>query len=61
MIDVLGKIEGFTAVLDLELAACHICCVVKFYLKIIQEQLVDLNKHVLVHPELMQVDSPFGF
>lgn len=59
MVDVFGEFKGFAAVLDLELAACHICCVVEFYLKIIEKQFIDLDKHVLVHSKLMQVDSPF--
>lgn len=60
MVDVFGEVEGLAAVLDLELAAGHICCVIEFYLKIVEKQLIDLAKHVLVHFKLMQVDAPFG-
>lgn len=59
MVNVFGEVKGFVVVLDLELAARHVCCVIEFYLKIIEKQLIDLAKHILVHFELMQVDSPF--
>lgn len=53
VVDVFGEFKGFIAVLDFELAACHICCIIEFYLKIIEKQLIDLDKHVLVHSKLM--------
>lgn len=53
MINVLSEVESLAAVLDLEFAACHICCAIELDLKVIQKQLVDLNKHILVHFELM--------
>ena len=37
VVDVLSEIEGFVAVLDLELAACHIGCVIELDLKVIKK------------------------